>query len=259
MRDTGQHHGALLLQFGQFLGHAVKADVHFADFAGHGLFIKLAGGKVTIAHPVGGVTQLLEGPVDQARDDSGTGQGQQPGGAEPNQPRAAAGRDVAGLIQQQPVGVFVDGEAHPQAFLSVDFARQDGVWPQARGQQLFQAQIELGGGEHLKGVTGLPRLNAHAFLIGHGLDQRDTGDGVRVLQRRTAEVDQGGDLLRSLQRAGVKLQCSECLQPRQNAAQQQQCQQEKGAPKKIQAHARACTCVVRGAGGLVAPSKQGRA
>ena len=74
MRDAGQHHGAVLFQLGQLLRHAVKADIDLADFAGHGLFVEAAGGKVAIAHPVGGVGQLLEWAVDQSGNHGGAGQ-----------------------------------------------------------------------------------------------------------------------------------------------------------------------------------------
>ena len=89
--------------------------------------------------------------------------------------------------------------------------------------------------QQLKSVTGLARQDTHAFLIGHGLDERDAVDSVRMLQRRAAEVDHRGDLLGRLQGAGLKVQCSQRLQPRQNAADQQQGQQAEGAPEEIQA------------------------
>jgi hypothetical protein len=36
VRDAGQHDGAVLLDLGQLLRHAVEADVHLADLAGDG-------------------------------------------------------------------------------------------------------------------------------------------------------------------------------------------------------------------------------
>ena len=259
VRDAGQHHGALLLQLGQFLRHAVEADVDLADLAGHGLLVELAGGKVAIAHAVGGVAQLLEGAVDQARDHGRAGQRQQARRAQPDQPGAATGRGVARLVQQDPVRVLVDGEADPQAFLAVDAARQDGVGPQARGQQLVEALVQLRGRHLFKAVAGLARLDAHAFLVGHGLDQRHPGDGVRVLQRRPAEVDQRGDLLGRVQRARLEFERPQRLQPGQDTAQQQQGQQEEGAPEEVQTHPGAGILGGGRAGIRGVASKHGRA
>jgi hypothetical protein len=59
--DAGQHHGAVLLQLGQLLRHAVEADVDLADFAGHGLLVELAGVEVALAHAVGRIDSCLSG------------------------------------------------------------------------------------------------------------------------------------------------------------------------------------------------------
>ena len=95
VRNAGQHHRAVLFQLGQLLGHAVEADVHLADFAGHHLFVQVAGGEVSVFDAVGGVRQLLERAVDQPRNRRSPGQRQRPGGDEPNEPGAPARRAEA--------------------------------------------------------------------------------------------------------------------------------------------------------------------
>ena len=80
VRDAGQHHGAVLLDLGQLLRHAVEADVDLADLAGDGLLVEPAGVELAVAHAAGGERQLLERPVDQPRDHRRAGQ-RQAGGA----------------------------------------------------------------------------------------------------------------------------------------------------------------------------------
>ena len=245
VRNAGQHHRAVLFQFGQLLGHAVEADVHLADFAGHHLFVQVAGGEVSVFDAVGGVRQLLERAVDQPRNGRSAGQRQRSGGDEPDEPGAPARRAEARSVHQQPVGVAVDVEAHPQAVFSVHALRHDGVGPQAPGQLLGQAAAQRAAFQQGEFVARLAGENAHAFLVGHRLDERNPRNRVGVHQRCAAEVDQRGNLLRRVQRAGLKLQRPQRLQPGQNAAYQQQRQQKERAPKKIQPHAG--TLLARGA------------
>ncbi|MPM74487.1 hypothetical protein SDC9_121475 [bioreactor metagenome] len=113
MRDAGEHDGTVLLELGEFLRHAVEADVHLADFAGHGLFVELAGREVAILDAVGGIGQLLERSVDQPRDHGGSGERQGACGNQPDQPGLATGGRQARAVHQQPVRVAVDGETHP--------------------------------------------------------------------------------------------------------------------------------------------------
>ena len=54
MRNAGQHHRAVLLDLGQALGHAVKADVDLADLTGLHAFVQAAGLKIALAHAAGG-------------------------------------------------------------------------------------------------------------------------------------------------------------------------------------------------------------
>ena len=121
--DTGQHHGAVLLQLGQFFGHTVEADIDLADFAGHGFFVEMAGVEVTLAHSIGGIGQLFERPVDQPRNGSRPREREQGRCHQPDQPCLPAGGGKARLVHQHPVPVPVDGEAHPQALLSIHTAR----------------------------------------------------------------------------------------------------------------------------------------
>ena len=63
------------------------------------------------------------------------------------------------------------------------------------------------------------RHDAQAFLVLHGLDQRDARNGIGMDQRSTAQIDLGCQLLCSLNSAWFELQCTQRLQPRRNAAQ----------------------------------------
>jgi hypothetical protein len=92
MRDAGQHHRAVLLDLGQLLGHAVEADVDFADLAGGYLLVKVAGVEVAAAHPAGGKGKLLQRLVDQPRDDGRAGQRQGCGHHQPDHPGLASQR-----------------------------------------------------------------------------------------------------------------------------------------------------------------------
>ena len=140
-----------------------------------------------------------------------------------------------GAFGAQPVAVAVDREADPQAVLLVDPVRDLGARPEPGAQLLRDAAAQPVVVERFELVAGLARHDAHALLLGHGLDQRHPVDGVGMDQRRAAQVDKRGNFLRGLERARLQLHGAQGLQPRNHAAQQQQAQQKKSAPE--QAHA----------------------
>jgi hypothetical protein len=106
------------------------------------------------------------------------------------------------------------------------------------GQLVGQAVAQCGAVQHVNLSPGSRGRMRTPFLVGHGLDERHARDGIGVHQRCAAEVDQRGNLLRRVQRARLKLQRAQRLQPGQDAAHQQQRQQKKRAPEKVQPHAR---------------------
>ena len=184
VRNAGQHLGAVLLDLGQLVGHAVEADVHLANLAGQRAFIQPGGLVVAVAHPRRGNRQLLERPVDQPRQQRRPDQGHGAHRGQPQQPRAAAQqRAHARAVHQQPVRVALDRKPHPQARFVVHAAGYDGVGPQARDQLVAHAPLQLGLGEKVELVAGLVRQDAHLFLVGQRLDERHSRDGVRVDQR----------------------------------------------------------------------------
>ena len=67
VRDARQHHCPVLIDLGELGGHPVEADVDLPDLAGHRILVEPAGVEVAIAHAAGSEGQLLERPVDQAR------------------------------------------------------------------------------------------------------------------------------------------------------------------------------------------------
>jgi hypothetical protein len=169
------------------------------------------------------------------------------GGAEPDQPGAAAHAAEARGVEQQPVGVALDGEADPQARLVVHAAGHGGAFAELVDQLLGHAQVERAAGVGLEAVVGLARQDAHAFLVGQRLDQRDPGDGVRIHQRRAREVHERGDLVGRLNGARLVFERAESLQPGDRAADQQQREQEESAPEKAEAQLEAGAAVTLGA------------
>ncbi|MPM74486.1 hypothetical protein SDC9_121474 [bioreactor metagenome] len=130
--------------------------------------------------------------------------------------------------------------------LAIHAAGQDGARAEAAGELFRQACTQGGLRQVLELVAGLARQNAHAFLVGHGLDERDARNRVGMHQGRAAQVDERGDLLGRLQRARLKLQRAQGLQPRQDGADEQQGQQKERAPKQVQPDAGALRRVVLG-------------
>ena len=238
VRDAGEHERAVLLDLREALRHAVEADVDLADLAGgHGL-VELAGFKIAIAHAACGERQFLERAVDQACDHRSPGQREQGGGAQPDQPGGAGHRPDARGIGEQPVGIAIDRKTDPQTGFAVDFPRYHrvGAEPGAQPRADIAAQrIEVVAQEL---VAGFARGDAKAFFVGQRLDQRDARDRVRMHQRRAAEVDQRGELLRALQRAWLVLQRAKGLKPGHDAAHQQHGKKEKSAPEQTEAAAR---------------------
>jgi hypothetical protein len=86
VRDAGQHDGAVLLDLRQLIRHAVEADVDRADLVGAGPFVEPVRLVFAFAHLAGGARQLLERPVDEARDERGAGQRQHHRRDQPHQP-----------------------------------------------------------------------------------------------------------------------------------------------------------------------------
>ena len=172
VRNAGQHDDPVLLDLGQLLGHAVKADVDLANFAGGYFLIEQAGVEISITHAAGRKRQLPERLVDQARDESRTGKRQGRGDSEPDHPGAVARWPHLGGVGEQPIGVSVNRKAHPQALLAIDHTGHNGVGPQPRLELLGDALAQFVAVEQLEGVLGFPRGNAHTFLIRQGLDQR---------------------------------------------------------------------------------------
>ena len=100
VRNAGEHDRAVLLQLGKLLRHAVEADVHLANLAGHSLFVESAGSKVAVAHAVGGKRQAFERLVDQPGNRRRPGERQDAGGHQPDQPGAPTRRCEARAIHQ---------------------------------------------------------------------------------------------------------------------------------------------------------------
>ena len=108
--------------------------------------------------------------------------------------------------------------------------------PSARSQLFADPSREpidaVGSSQRSLGSRGSDRSR---LLRRQALDQRDAVDAVGVPQRRACQVDQAGDLLCRLHGARLELECAERLQPGQIAPDQQQRQQEEGAPEQAQA------------------------
>ena len=190
MRDAREHEGAVLFDLAELLRHAVEADVHLADLAGGHGFVELAGVEIAVAHAAGGERQALERAVDEARDQGSARQRENRGCGQPDQPGGARHELDARRIDPQPIGVFVDREADPQARLFVHLACHQGVFAQPGLEQfrhLFAGGIVV---VRAKGVGGLARRDAHVFFIGQRFHQRHAGDRVGVDQGRPAQIHQ---------------------------------------------------------------------
>ena len=90
VRDAGQHHGAVLLDLGELVGHAVEADVDRPDLVGAGALVEPVRLVFAFAHLQRGPRQLLERQVDEARDQRRAGQRQRHRRHQPDQPGAPA-------------------------------------------------------------------------------------------------------------------------------------------------------------------------
>ena len=234
VRNTGQHDDAVLLNLGELLGHAVKADVDFTNLAGGDFLVEQAGVKVAVAHAAGRKRQLLERAVDEPRDQRRAEQRHRRSRHQPDGPGAAARRPDFGSISQQPVPVAVNRKADPQSFLTVNTARHHGAGSEARLELGGDALAEFVAVKNLENVCRFTRADAHPLFVGQRLDQRDPGDGVGVTQRGATEVDQRRELLGILNRARLGLKCPKCLQPGKDRAEHQQRQKEKGPPKQVE-------------------------
>ena len=235
VRDAGQHQLAVGLHAGELARHAVEALVDGADFGGGGVFVQRAGGPFARAHLGRGPRQGLQRLVDQPCQHRRAAERQQRGDHQPDQPGAALDAGHAVRVEQQPVAVRPHAEGHPQAAVTVDFTRHDGVGPQLFHQLFGHAAAEGVGAVAAVAVVRLARGNAQALFVGQCLDERDAGYRIGVLQGGTGEVDQRGHLAGALQGLGLEFERTECLHPGQDAACQQQHQVQKGAPEQADA------------------------
>ena len=234
MRNTGQHQGAVLVELGELLRHAVKADVDIADLAGVHRLVEPAGHEVAFAHPARRKGQGLERAVDQARDQGRAGQRQASGHDQPNDPGGATARAKALQVGAKPIGVAVHLKADPQPPAVVHLLGHHGRSAQALAQLLRHVLRQSVAVFGEKAVAAFARNNAQAFFLGHGLEQRHAGNGVGVDQGGAAEVDLRRNLARRQHGPWLEFEGTQGLQPGQNTAQQQQRQHEKSAPKKTQ-------------------------
>ena len=237
MGNTGQHHRAVLLHFGQPVGHAVEADIDIADLAGRHVFIEPTGTEIAVLHARGGEGQFPQGPVDESSNQRCTDQGQTGCNGQPNQPGLTASRCKTVAVGLQPIGVAVDAKADPKPGQFVHGRRDHGIRPESAYQLQSDTPAQGRIVKRHETVSGFAWHDADAFLVCHGFDERYAGDGVGVHQGRSAQVDQGRDLLRRLNGARLKFQRVQGLQPSQNAADQQKCQEEEGPPEQRQARA----------------------
>ena len=122
VRDAGQHDGAVLLDLGELLRHAVEADVDLADLAGRASFSssgarrsrrRARGWRRTTAACSGRLISRAIRPRRPATGRQRRSDPDQPGARRPSAPNARR-------VDQQPVGVALDREADPQARLAVD-------------------------------------------------------------------------------------------------------------------------------------------
>ena len=79
MRNAGEHHRAVLFYLGELIGHAVEADVDGANLAGSRALVEPVRLVFAFTHLPGGTRQLLQRPVDEARDQRGASQRQHHG------------------------------------------------------------------------------------------------------------------------------------------------------------------------------------
>jgi hypothetical protein len=218
-------------------------DVDLPDFSGGGGLVERAATEIALAHPAGGKRQILQGPVDQARNQRRTGQRQCRGHHEPDDPGGSRRRIEPGEVGPHPVPIVFDREADPQASLPVHAARNDGFGPQAPHEFLRREARELVIAEGLEAVIRFAGHDAHTFLFGHGLDERHAGDGVGMDQCGAAQVHQRRDLLRRLGCARFLFEGAQGLKPCDDADNQQGAQQDEGAPEQADPRAwqgRAC-------------------
>ena len=189
MRNAGQHHGAVLLDLCQLLGHAVKAHIHCPNLTGAHRLVQHAGLKVALAHPVSCKGQIFQRSIDQAGNPGGTRQRQGHRNQQPDHPQPACRRvePVHGSVQPEPI--LIQTEANPQAIHAVDLRCDHGVGADVLSQFLDDVVVQFMVDQMHDHIFGFTRHDGHVFLVFHGFEQRHPVDGIRVFDRRPAQID----------------------------------------------------------------------
>ena len=224
-----------MLDHGQSRCHAVETDVDLTHFVGRCGLVQLAGCVITGADPAGGQPELAQRPVDQPRQQGSAGQRQAQGQQHPGNPAQVVGAHQVLGRDAQPPGLAVQRKADPQAIDAIDAAGNDDTGGTALTQvfdQVLVQRIAPGRGHH---IGWLARLGLQAFVPGQGLQQAWARSRLHVVQYRAQHMDQGGDLVCG--QAGLRFVFQRAYRavPGRQAAGQQQCQQQKGAPEQADA------------------------
>ncbi len=203
-----------------------------------------------LAHLAGGQRQAFQRPVDQACHQGCAPQGQCQCQAQPSQPSRAAQRSEPLGVHLQPITVTLDLEADPQAVDLVHLGGDQRVGPQTVEHLFDQSALQSGSPKGLDLVARLSDLDADVFFVGQRFEQRHPSNRIGVHQGVLGQIDHRGNLVGIAQNAGFVLLGAKHLQPSQAAEQNQQGQQNEGAPKQAElelasgfsGHARLSVC-----------------
>ncbi len=97
--------------------------------------------------------------------------------------------------------------------MSIDTACDFGVFAQLHSQFVTDALTQRIASEGQIGIAGFTGGDVQALLIGQCFDEGDTGNRIGVLQPRSRQGDQGGNLAGVLHRTRLQLQPPKGLLP----------------------------------------------
>ena len=228
MRDAGQDQGAVLFLRLKITGHPVERAAHLGDFAGACLGQR--GRHAAAADRIGGQCQRAQRPGDPPHHQIGADQCQQQRQRAPAKPLPRHRRLHAVASQPHPVIIVIDAKADPHAFHAVAPECNPGIGTGLGADQRFDAAETLAFRRTFQLLVRLGRVDLDALRDRNLAHQVGPGFRSRADQCGACQVDDRRDLLRDLLAARFALVEAENLDPCQHRHQEQEGDDEKGAP-----------------------------
>ncbi|MNX94273.1 hypothetical protein D3C86_1265000 [compost metagenome] len=209
VRDPRKHQLAIGLGLSQVLGHPVERGVQIADF--QWTLLRQGGRRFTARQHLGRAREPRQGPVYEPHADRRADKGKQQRRGAPSQPFDPASQPDLLSLEHQPVQVFLNLEADPEAGYLVHPPGDLGFRAETRADVLGHALPVVVVGKGFGEVCDFARIDLDALVGGQVKQELAAFAVLRVDQRRARDIDGRDHPLRHLIGARSQLHAEKYL------------------------------------------------